>query len=152
MINSILVATDASAASNRALKMAVQIAGQHDAELLIIHVIRDMQIPFDIKEIPELEFNKFEAFNDAREEILRKVAESVLRNAKEKAEKAGAKKVKTAIGTGDPATSILGFAKRRKVDMIVLGTRGLGKLKGTILGSVSRKVTNNAETSCLIVR
>ncbi len=152
MINRILVATDASAASNRALKMAVQFAGQHNAELLIIHVIRDMQIPFDIKEIPELEFNKFESFHDAREEVMRKIAESVLRNAKEKAEKAGAKKVKTAIGTGDPATSILGFAKRRKVDMIVIGTRGLGKLKGTILGSVSRKVTNNAETSCLIVR
>ncbi len=152
MINSILVATDASAASNRAMKMAVQFAEQHDAELIIVHVIRDMQIPFEIKEIPELEFNKFEAFNDAREEVMRKIAESVLRSAKEKAEKAGAKKVKTAIGTGDPATSILGFAKRRKVDMIVIGTRGLGKLKGRILGSVSRKVTNNAETSCLIVR
>ncbi len=152
MINRILVATDASAASNRALKMAVQIAGQHNAELLIIHVIRDMQIPFDIKEIPELEANRFESFNDAREDIMRKIAESVLRKAKEKAEKAGANKVQTAIGTGDPATSILGFAKRRKVDMIVVGTRGLGKLKGTILGSVSRKVTNNAETSCLIVR
>jgi nucleotide-binding universal stress UspA family protein len=152
MINRILVATDASAASNRALKMAVLFAGQHNAELLIIHVIRDMQIPFDIKEIPELESNKFESFNDAREEIMRKIAESVLRSAKEKAEKAGANKVRTAIGTGDPATSILGFAKRRKVDMIVVGTRGLGKLKGTILGSVSRKVTNNAETSCLIVR
>ncbi len=85
MINRILVATDASAASNRALKMAVQIAGQHDAELLIVHVIRDMQIPFEIKEIPELEFNKFEAFNDAREEVMRKIAETVLRNAKEKA-------------------------------------------------------------------
>jgi len=152
MINSILVATDASAASNRALKMAVQIAGLHNAELLIIHVIRDMQIPFDIKEIPELEANTFESFNDAREEIMRKIAESVLRNAKEKAEKAGANKVQTAIGTGDPATSILSFAKRRKVDMIVVGTRGLGKLKGTILGSVSRKITNNAEASCLIVR
>ena len=152
MINSILVATDASAASNRALKMAVQIAGLHNAELLIIHVIRDMQIPFDIKEIPELESNTFESFNDAREEIMRKIAESVLRNAKEKAEKAGANKVQTAIGTGDPATTILSFAKRRKVDMIVVGTRGLGKLKGTILGSVSRKITNNAETSCLIVR
>ena len=152
MINRILVATDASAASNRALKMAVQFAGQNDAELLIIHVIRDMQIPFDIKEIPELESSKIESFNDAREEIMRKVAESVLRDAKEKAEKAGASKVQTAIGTGDPATSILGFARRRKVDMIVVGTRGLGKLKGAILGSVSRKVTNNAETSCLIVR
>ncbi len=152
MINKILVATDASAASNRALKMAVQFAGQHNAELLIVHVIRDMQIPFEIKEIPELEFNKFEAFNDAREEVMRKIAETVLRTAKEKAEKAGADKVQTAIGTGDPATSILGFAKRRKVDMIVVGTRGLGKLKGTILGSVSRKITNNAETTCLIVR
>ena len=152
MINSILVATDASAPSNRALEMAVQIAGQHNAKLLIIHVIRDMQIPFDIKEIPELESNRFESFSDAREDIMRKIAETVLRRAKEKAEKAGANNVQTAIGTGDPATSILGFAKRRKVDMIVVGTRGLGKLKGTILGSVSRKVTNNAETSCLIVR
>ena len=87
MINNILVATDASAASNRALKMAVQFAGQNNAELLIIHVIRDMQIPFEIKEIPELEFNKFEAFNDAREEIMRKIAESVLRAADTSPEK-----------------------------------------------------------------
>ena len=152
MIKSILVATDASAASNRALKMAAQFAEQHNAEMLIIHVIRDMQIPFEIKEIPELESKKFDSFNDAREDIMRKIAESVLRKAKEKAEKAGAKKVQTAIGTGDPATSILGFAKRRKMEMIVIGTRGLGKLKGTIMGSVSRKVTNNAETSCLIDR
>ena len=152
MINRILVATDASAASNRALKMAVQLAEQYSAELLIIHVIRDMQIPFEIKEIPELESRKFESFNNARENIMRKIAETILRAAKEKAEKAGATKVKTAIGTGDPATSILDFAKRSEIDMIVIGTRGLGKLKGTVLGSVSRKVTNNAETSCLIVR
>jgi nucleotide-binding universal stress UspA family protein len=152
MIKNILVATDASPASNRALKMAAQFAAQHDAELLIIHVIRDMQIPFEIKEIPELESHNFESFNDAREKIMRMIAETVLKNAKEKAEKAGAKKIQTAIGTGDPATSILSFAKRRKMDMIVIGTRGLGKLKGSILGSVSRKVTNNAETSCLIVR
>ncbi len=152
MINKILVASDASAASNRALKMAAQFAIQNDAELLIVNIIRDMQIPFEIKEIPELELNKFEAFSDAREEVMRKIAETVLKTAREEAEKAGAKKVKTAIGTGDPATAILGFARRRKVDMIVVGTRGLGRLKGTIMGSVSRKIANNAETSCLIVR
>lgn len=152
MINRILVATDASAASNRALKMAAQLAGQYKAELLIVHVIRDMQIPYEIKEIPELESGEFAAFNNAREEVMRKIAETVLRDAKEKAEKAGAKKVQTVIGTGDPATSILSLAKRRKMDMIVIGTRGLGKLKGTILGSVSRKVANNAGSSCLIVR
>jgi nucleotide-binding universal stress UspA family protein len=152
MINKILVATDSSAPSNRALKMAAQLAKQYDAELHIIHVIRDMQIPFEIKEIPELEPHKFELFNDAREEVMRKIAESVLKLARDIAEKAGADKVQTVIGTGDPAISILGVAQRRKMDMIVIGTRGLGKLKGKILGSVSRKVTNNAETSCLIVR
>jgi nucleotide-binding universal stress UspA family protein len=152
MINRILVATDASAASNRALKMAAQFAKQHDAELLIVHVIRDMQIPFEIKEIPELESDTIESFATAREEIMRKVAESVLRDAKGRAEEAGADKVQTTIGTGDPATSILDIAGRRKIDMIVIGTRGLGKLKSSVLGSVSRKVTNNAETSCLIVR
>jgi nucleotide-binding universal stress UspA family protein len=152
MINRILVATDASAASNRALEMAAQLAEQYKADLLIIHVIRDMQIPFEIKEIPELESDTIESFATARDEIMRKVAESVLRDAKQKAEKAGASKVQTTIGTGDPATSILDIAARRKADMIVIGTRGLGKIKGQILGSVSRKVTNNAETSCLIVR
>jgi nucleotide-binding universal stress UspA family protein len=152
MINKILVATDASAASNRALDMAAQLAEQHDAELFIIHVIRDMQIPFEIKEIPELESQQIESFNEAREKIMRKIAENVLKVAREKVEKNGVKQVHTTIGTGDPATSILDFAKRREIDMIVIGTRGLGKLKGTILGSVSRKVTNNAETSCLIVR
>ena len=152
MINKILVATDASAASNRALDMAAQLAGQHNAELFIIHVIRDMQIPFEIKEIPELESQQIESFSEAREKIMRKIAENVLKVAQEKMEKAGVNKVQTTIGTGDPATSILDFAKRREIDMIVIGTRGLSKLKGTILGSVSRKVTNNAETSCLIVR
>ena len=34
--------------------------------MLIIHVIRDMQIPFEIKEIPELDSKKFDSFNDAR--------------------------------------------------------------------------------------
>jgi hypothetical protein len=90
-----------------------------------------MQIPFEIDEIPELEFHQIESFNDAREEIMRKIAETILRNAREKAEKAGAKNVSTAIGTGDPASSILGFAKRSNMDMIAMGTRGLSKLKGT---------------------
>ena len=89
MIKCILIATDASAASNRALEMAAQLARQYEAELLIVHVIRDMQIPFDIKEIPELEFKQIETFNDAREEVMRKIAESILRTAREKAEKAG---------------------------------------------------------------
>ena len=147
MFNKILVATDASAAANRALKMAAHLAAQHDAELLIIHVIRDMQLPPEIREVPELE-----SFNTTREDILRRIAESTLKGAKAIAVKAGAKKIQTAIGSGDPASSVIGFSKRRNIDLVVIGTRGLGKIKGALLGSVSRKVTNNTEVNCLVVR
>ena len=115
-------------------------------------VLPALEIPFEIKEIPELEFNSIETFNDAHEQIMRKVAETILKTARETAQKAGVRKVETAIGTGDPATGILGFAERRQADLIVVGTRGLSKLKGTVMGSVSRKIANNADTSCLIVK
>ncbi|MDH5356034.1 MAG: universal stress protein [Gammaproteobacteria bacterium] len=147
MIKKILVATDASAASDRAVSEAAYLASTHEAELLILHVIRDMQLPTKMKEAPELE-----AFANTREDVLRQVAENILLEAVENAKSNGVKKVQTAIGSGDPATSVIGFAKRRKVDMIVVGTRGLSKVKGLFMGSVSRKIVNNAEANCLIVR
>ena len=147
MIKKILVATDASAASNRAVSMAAYMAACHEAELLILHVIRDMQLPTLMKKGPELE-----DFANAREDIMRQVAESILLEAEVRAQKDGANKIQTAIGSGDPASSVIGFAKRRNIDMIVIGTRGLGKIKGVLMGSVSRKIANSAEANCLIVR
>lgn len=147
MIKKILVATDASSASNRAVAEAAYMASVHEAELLILHVIRDMQLPAQMKTVPELE-----AFANTREDILRRVAEDILKDAADSARSNGAKNVQVAIGSGDPATSVIGFAKRRNIDTIVIGTRGLGKVKGLFMGSVSRKIVNNAEANCLIVR
>jgi nucleotide-binding universal stress UspA family protein len=147
MIKKILVATDASAASNRAVSMAAYMAACHEAELLILHVIRDMQLPTLLKKAPEIE-----EFANKREDILRQVAETILHEAEVRARKDGATRVQTAIGSGDPASSIIGFTKRRNIDIIVVGTRGLGKVKELLLGSVSRKITNKAEANCLIVR
>lgn len=147
MINKILVATDASAASNRAVTMAAFLAAKHDATLLILHVIRDMQLPAQMKDVPELE-----EFANKREDILRQVAETILQEAEVRAKRDGAKDVQTAIGSGDPASSVIGFASRRNIDFIVIGTRGLGKVKELLMGSVSRKITNNSEVNCLVVR
>ncbi len=147
MINKILVATDASAASNRAVSMAAYLAAKHEANLLILHVIRDMQLPSEMKDAPELE-----AFTNKREDILRQVAENILQEAAVRAKRDGAKDVQTAIGSGDPASSVIGFASCRNIDTIVIGTRGLGKVSESSMGSVSRKITNNAEANCLVVR
>lgn len=147
MIDKILVATDASAASGRAVSYAAQLSVAHEAELLILTVIREMQLPDELKEAPE-----FEDFNNARDELMRAAADRILTAAKKSARKAGARKIQTAIGSGDPATSIAGFARRRKVDLIVVGTRGLSKLKASAMGSVSRKLLDLTEINCLVIR
>ncbi len=147
MIKKILVATDASAASGRAVSFAARLSVQHEAELLILNVIRDMQLPEELKDAPE-----FESFLNARDDLMRHAADQILKNAKQKANKDGAKNIQTAIGSGDPATSVAGFARRRNVDLIVVGTRGLSKIKAAAMGSVSRKLLDLTDVNCLVIR
>jgi len=119
----------------------------HEAEMLILNVIRDMQLPAEMREMPE-----FENFFNTREDLMRQAAEKILDDAKKQALKQGAQSVQTAIGSGDPATSVAGFARRRKIDLIVVGTRGLSKIQASAMGSVSRKLLDLTDVNCLVVR
>ncbi len=58
----------------------------------------------------------------------------------------------TDILEGTPAEAILDVANTRKIDLIVMGSRGLGRLKGVLLGSQSQKVVQHARCPVLIVR
>ena len=147
MIKKILVATDASDASARAVIYAAKLSVVHESELLILNVIRDMQLPEELRLDPN-----FESFYNTRDELMREAAARILKEARQLAQKEGAKAVQTAIGSGDPATSVAGFARRRNVDMIVVGTRGHSKVKASSMGSVSRKLLNLTEVNCLVVR
>ena len=147
MIKKILVATDASAASGRAVSFAARLSVQLESELLILNVIRDMQVPQTLRDDPE-----FESFYNSRDELMRQAADLILKEARQLAKKEGVKNVQTAIGSGDPATSVAGFARRRKIDMIVVGTRGQSKVKASSMGSVSRKLLDLTEVNCLVIR
>jgi nucleotide-binding universal stress UspA family protein len=147
MIKKILVATDASAASSRAVRFAARLSVQHESELLILNVIRDMQLPQTLRDDPD-----FESFYNTRDVLMRQAADLILKEAKQLARKEGLKNVQTAIGSGDPATSVAGFARRRNIDMIVVGTRGLSKVKVSSMGSVSRKLLDLTEVNCLVIR
>ena len=147
MIKSILVATDASPAANRALALAVEMAVKHEAKLEIVHVIRDLQIPANLRGMAQV-MN----MAGARGDVMMFVAGQVLNDARERARTGGVGEVGTFVGKGDPAGAIIARAKQRKSDLIVLGTRGLSKTEGMLLGSVSRKVTNICKMNCLVVR
>jgi nucleotide-binding universal stress UspA family protein len=53
---------------------------------------------------------------------------------------------------GSPAEAILHVAATRRPDVIVMGSRGLGRLEGALLGSNSQKVVSHAACPVLIVR
>ena len=147
MLTNILVATDASPASNRAINLAADLAGKYDATLHLIYAVREMQLPPELKKMAEVE-----KIAGARSDVLDFVGKKILSDAEVRAQKKGATKIKTSLEHGDPATAIMRYAKKRKVDLIVLGTRGLNQVKGMLMGSVSRKVTNLSDISCLVIR
>ena len=53
---------------------------------------------------------------------------------------------------GDPAREIVELAGRREVDLLVVGTRGLGTIAGTLLGSVSRWIVQHSNVPVLVVK
>lgn len=147
MIHTILVATDASPASNKAIDMAADLAVKYGASLRLLHVIRQMQLPVELRNMAEVE-----KLMGSRKEVMSFVAEKILSDAKTRAKSVGVTDVHTESVEGEPATTIIDRAKQHGVDLVVMGTRGLGTVKSMMLGSVSRKVSNLSGMNCLIIR
>lgn len=72
--------------------------------------------------------------------------------AQEKLKQSNASISTAAVDVLDVRDGILQFAKENHVDVIVVGTRGLGQIKKLLLGSVSDYVVDHAECSVLVVR
>jgi nucleotide-binding universal stress UspA family protein len=56
------------------------------------------------------------------------------------------------IGSGEPAPTLIGMAERHACDAIILGARGLGALRGALLGSVSQAVLVNSKLPVTVVK
>ena len=61
-------------------------------------------------------------------------------------------KVKTLIKEGQAAETIVSTANEMDVDQIIMGARGLGKIKGMVLGSVSQQVIKLSERPVTIIK
>lgn len=85
------------------------------------------------------------------DQIMRNHAKEVAEHGKSLAAESGIAAPRAFVKARPVARTITGFAKERGYDLIVMGSRGLGSLEGSLLGSVSHKVTSLAETPVLIV-
>lgn len=140
MFERVLLAVDGSDHSMRAAKVAAETARcMKSAELRIVAVYDP--IPSYLGE-PNLQIAIDARLNEAQA-IMNKAVELVGNSKID---------VHTELIEGNPAEAIIDVAKTRKSDIIVLGSRGLGRLAGLLLGSTSQKVVSHAPCPVLIVR
>jgi nucleotide-binding universal stress UspA family protein len=146
MFKSILVPVDGSESAKKALDVACLLANQADATLHLLHIPEELSHETTL--VWGIGAIAIEASRTEREDIGRQVVDK----AAEAARANGVSQVETVVGQGDPARTIVSEARRRGVEAIVMGSRGLSDLRGLVVGSVSHKVSHVAECTVITVR
>lgn len=169
MIKTILTATDGSSHASKAIDLAIEFATRFDARLVVMHAIGQGDIPDALIHMAEVEHivdppaanpsmpRASIPHGDVRRwkedgKIHAYIANKLLSAAEDAAREKKVGEVKTVAAEGDPASRILATAEAEDADMIVMGSRGLGILKGMLVGSVSNKVNHLASCTCVCVK
>ncbi len=137
-IKRILVPVDGSETADKAVEEAAVLAQAYNAEIHILYVANINQLAINAC----LSDAILEAVNKAGNEILEKAAKRIPDNIN----------VVTTSETGSPAVTITDFADEIKADLVIIGSRGLGLVKGVLLGSVSQYVVEHAPCPAVVVK
>jgi len=140
MIKKILVATDGSDHARRATWTGADMAEKYKARIFLVHVVPSLpRIPDE---------GVLQQINNTQQAYARQILGEAEREIKEK----GVEGVQSVILSGDPAKEIREFARKKNVDMIVMGSRGAGSVETLLMGSVSHRVCQLAECICITVK
>jgi nucleotide-binding universal stress UspA family protein len=145
----ILVATDGSDAASRTVDFAARLTKRLTGQLRIINVVSLRNIPLEqLDEYSRLgQVTRLEAMTvESREQ---------LNAARLRVEELGIPDVPfestMELREGNVAETIVDAARRNQVDIIIVGKRGLGRLSGLVLGSVSQEVVELACCAVIVV-
>ena len=150
MINNLLVAVDGSSHSLKAVEYAAEIASACKAKVYILTVLKSHQVPKMSDELRN--YAKLEHIEGANFEAMKLLANELLSHAEVTALKRGVIDIVKSVEKGPVARTIVDVAKLHKVDMIVIGSRGLGNIEATLRGGVSHRVELLAKCSVLTVK
>jgi len=151
LIKKILVALDGSDQADHALDFALELADQYSGEIQLLTVVPRVFLPVHTVCMPACSVITSEAIAEVTRH-LETCSRGVLSKAQEKVKKEKPDlKVSTIFEHGDPDEKIVEMAKREKFDIIVMGSRGVGRREYG-LGSVSSRVADNATCPVLIVK
>jgi nucleotide-binding universal stress UspA family protein len=151
----VLVPIDGSEHSQRALEAAVQIAKKFGGKMTLLHVYSvtvpavvlpepTTLTPAGVPVVTSAEVSKMvEAARTAGNRILTEGEQKV---------KSSNVEVETALREGNTVQEIVRMAKEGKFDLIVMGVKGVSRIRELLMGSVSEGVIKNAPCPVLIVK
>jgi nucleotide-binding universal stress UspA family protein len=139
-----LIATDGSATSEAALDMAGELLGGKQVEVTLLHVV-PRHLIYDSRGGPVVA----ETFDMA--EAQRASAALLDTSAQRLRDRGVGPTITKQLETGDPADVILTVAENHDIDLIIMGSRGLGAMARFLRGSTSTKVSAHAPCAVLVV-
>ncbi|HBW38850.1 universal stress protein [Desulfosporosinus sp. BICA1-9] len=142
MFKKILVPTDASENSRRALKMALELASSYQAEVLLLHVSYTPQAYWGYTISYGITVTQEQL--DQNGELALDVTLSGVDQ--------GQIVINKRVEAGHPVTVILDQIKQESIDLVVMGSHGYGAITGSVLGSVSQRVLQRASCPVLIIK
>lgn len=141
----VVVGTDGSDSSFRAVDRAAAIAADTGATLVIASAYQPAGRDEVVRAQDEL------GPDVAYQVVGSTPAEQAVRTATERAKRAGAGDIETVIVRGEPVPTLTGLVTERNADLLVVGNRGLNTLAGRILGSVPSEAARKSTVDVLIV-
>lgn len=139
MFRNILVAVDGSEHSDTAFEVAADVAQRYRAKLMVLYAFPGSTGTGTIVSGDAEDASKLEGYGIIKSYEGKLVGKDLTGT-------------QFFLQKGDAAESILRTAGSESVDLIVIGRRGVGRIEALVLGSVSRKVANDAKCNVLIVR
>ncbi len=144
----ILLATDGSDSAASAARAAAEISNKTGAELHVVYVEPTM-----LGREPSLTVIAGSLAPDASAEVYEQILQDILETLH-----AGVKQVEDAGGTvasahfrvGKPADEIVALGEELGADLLVVGSRKLGRVRRTVRGSVSDGILRRAKVAVLV--
>jgi len=143
----IIVAIDGSPQSDKAAEEAVRLASISGAKikskLYAVMVLPNMKTPSFTDFFPDKPATEMPGWQEKRDRLFYVV---------EKVAAEAAVDLESMVMYGDPAEELMLLAEEENCDVIVVGSSGKGRMKRSLLGSVSTQISLHAHCSVYIVR
>jgi len=142
----ILVPTDFSECSGRALGQALDIADEYNAKVFLLHVVHD------VIDLTGLDFiNSEEMIRDFKGNAL-VWAERACQKQIESFPLASEVEVETVVRRGVPYVEILKLGQEERIDLIVIASLGKTGMAKYLIGSVARNVLKGSKCPVLLTK